>query len=139
MAASGIIVYRNVNNHPQFLGLVALKRDRKRAGGYYDVPKGQIEPGEGVLTTALRECFEESGLTPKLRGEPFTSGKLTVWLGEVDIYDEVIIEKNPVTGYLEHEGYEWLKPSDLKQNCLHYLKPHCNWAAKEVWKYFNIS
>jgi len=136
MAAAGIIVYRNVDNHPQFLGLIALKRDRKRAGGYYDIPKGQIENREGILVAALRECFEESGLTPKVKGEPFISGKITVWLGEVDADDEVIIEKNPVTGYLEHEGYEWINPSKMKRNCLSYLRPHIVWAEKEIWKYF---
>ena len=136
MAAAGIIVYRNVNNHPQFLGLVALKKDRKRKGGTYDIPKGQIEKGETVLAAALRECFEESGLTPKIKGEPFISGKITVWLGEISADNKVVIEKNPETGYLEHEDYKWIDPSKMKRNCLSYLRPHLVWAEREIWKYF---
>jgi len=138
MSAAGIIVFRNQNNNPEFLGLIALKKDRKRAKGIYDIPKGQIEPMELSIEAAYRECLEESGLLPKIVSKAFKSGNITVWLGEVDPDCEIVIEKNPETGYLEHEGYKWLRPSELKEKCLSYLKPHTVWAEKEVWKYFKF-
>ena len=137
-SAAGIVVIRNVNNHPEFLGLIALKKDRKRVGGTYDIPKGQVELGEDLLVAAKRECFEESGLSPKIISEPYSNGKITVWLGIVDEEDEVIIETNPETGLLEHEGYEWLLPETMRRNCLSYLLDHIRWAEKRAWEYFKL-
>ena len=137
-SAAGIVVIRNINNHPEFLGLIALKKDRKRVGGIYDIPKGQVESGEDLLVAAKRECFEESGLSPKIISEPYSNGKITVWLGIVDEEDEVIIERNPDTGLLEHEGYDWVLPETMRRNCLSYLSDHIRWAEKRSWEYFKL-
>ena len=137
-SAAGIVVIRNINNHPEFLGLIALKKDRKRVGGIYDIPKGQVEPGEDLLVAAKRECFEESGLNPKIISEAYSNGKITVWLGIVDEEDEVIIERNPDTGLLEHEGYDWVLPETMRRNCLSYLSDHIRWAEKRAWEYFKL-
>jgi 8-oxo-dGTP pyrophosphatase MutT (NUDIX family) len=137
-SAAGIVVIRNINNHPEFLGLIALKKDRKRVGGIYDIPKGQVESGEDLLVAAKRECFEESGLSPKIISEPYSNGKITVWLGIVDEEDEVIIERNPDTGLLEHEGYDWVIPETMRRNCLSYLSDHIRWAEKRSWEYFKL-
>lgn len=138
MSAAGIIIIRSKNNHPEFLGLIALSKDRKRSKGTYDIPKGQIEKDEDILEAAKRECFEESGLRPKIISESFDSGSITVWIGIVDEDASIIIEKNPETGLIEHEGYEWVSPEKIRKNCLNYLKPHLDWATKEVWNYFKI-
>lgn len=138
MKAAGIIVLRNKNNHPEFLGLIARDKDRKRAKGVYDIPKGQIEKDEDIFEAAKRECFEESSLKPKIISDSFESGNITVWLGIVDEDSTIIIEKNPETGLIEHEGYEWVSPEKMRKNCLNYLKPHLEWATKEVWNYFKI-
>lgn len=139
---AGIIVFKRVNNHPQFLGLIAIEKERKRVKGMYDVPKGHVDEGEDLITAAKRECFEESGLTPKILSGPFKidnqNFNLYLWLGEVDENDEVVIVNNPTTGLIEHEGYEWVSPEKMRKNCLNYLKPHLNWATKEVWNYFKI-
>ena len=37
---------------------------RKTRNGRWDLPKGQTEPGESLLYTAVRECYEETGLDP---------------------------------------------------------------------------
>jgi len=137
-SAAGIVVIRNINNHPEFLGLIALKKDRKRVGGIYDIPKGQVESGEDLLVAAKRECFEESGLNPKIISEAYSNGKITVWLGIVDEEDEVIIERNPDTGLLEHEGYDWVLPETMRRNCLSYLLDHIRWAEKRAWEYFKL-
>ena len=46
ITASGIIIFRNKNNNPEILGLVALPKHRKRSKGMYDMPKGRIDDGE---------------------------------------------------------------------------------------------
>ncbi|MDM9379933.1 NUDIX domain-containing protein [Chlorogloeopsis sp. ULAP01] len=50
----GVIVMRS---QPQMSFLLLLKPNS------YDLPKGNIEPGEDEISCALRELFEESGIT----------------------------------------------------------------------------
>jgi len=139
VTASGIYVIRNNNNSPEALGLIALKKERKRAKGTYDFPKGSIEKGEDPLSAAFRECYEESGLRPRLiRQEPIVYGPLAIWIGIVDSDSSIQIAKNPVTGDLEHEGYEWISLSKMKSECLSYLKRHSVECEKIVWEYFKL-
>jgi len=139
VTAAGIIVFRNNFNNPEVLGLVALPKHRRRAGGRYDVPKGSIDPEESAFEAAKRECFEESGLNPRLISkEPIVFGPLALWVGYVDTDDEVVIGKNPISGEIEHEGYEWTSLNKLKSECLGYLKSHVVVAEKMIWEYFKI-
>ena len=139
ITASGIIVFRNKNNHPEILGLIALPKYRKRSKGIYDVPKGRIDEGETPYQSAFRECLEESGLNPKLIiKEPIVDGPLALWIGHVDPEDEVVLEANPYSGEYEHEGYKWLTIKEMKSNCLNYLRPIINKAEKEILDYFKI-
>ena len=139
ISASGIIIFRNKNNNPELLGLIALPKHRKRSKGKYDVPKGRIDQGETPIDAAFRECFEESNLEPKLIiKEPIVNGPLALWIGEVDYDDHVVCHKNPYTGELEHEGYEWLTINDMKNNCLNYLRPFIIKAEKEIWNHFSL-
>ena len=125
ITASGIIVFRNNYNHPEILGLIALPKVRKRTKGTYDIPKGSIDKGETPLEAAKRECFEESGLRPKL-------------IGEVDSDSVIVIASNPHSGEVEHEGYEWISIKKAKKECLNYLKPFIVDAEKILWDYFKI-
>ena len=59
---------------------------------------------------------------------------MITWLGETD-EDLVTIAENPETGEKEHVDYKWLKPEDLRKNCLDYLGPTLIWAEKKVWEY----
>ena len=138
VTAAGIIVFRNENNYPVFLGLKALPKFRRKNNGTYDIPKGRIDPGETPIQAAYRECLEESGINPdRLIAGPFIDGPLVVWLGETD-EEKIIISKNPETGEREHESYQWLKPEKLRNGCLDYLKPSITWAEKKVWEYFKL-
>jgi len=47
---------------------------KKKDDGVWTIPKGNVEPGEDLLTAAIREFTEETGLVPE---EPFLS------LGEI--------------------------------------------------------
>ena len=139
ISASGIIVFRNKNNNPEILGLVALPKHRKRSKGKFDFPKGRIDEGESALEAAFRECLEESSLEPKLiEKDPIINGPLALWIGEVDHYDDVVINKNPYTGEMEHEGYEWVTIKEIKNNCLNYLRPFIVKAEPVIWNHFNI-
>jgi len=140
ITASGIIVFRNKNNHPEILGLIALPKQRKRSKGKYDFPKGRVDDGETPIQAAYRECFEESGLEPKIinLNNPTINGPLCLWLGEVSSDEEVILEANPYTGEYEHEGYEWVSIKETKTNCLNYLRPFIVNVEKEIWDYFKI-
>ena len=132
MSAAGIIVFKLNKEKPEFLGLIALDLDQKRCKGIYDIPKGVIEKGENTLDAAKRECFEECGLKPEIVSGPFISGKITVWLGKTTNDSEIKIYKNPITGIIEHQGYVWKSPEYIRKNCLKYLKPHLEWAEKEI-------
>jgi 8-oxo-dGTP pyrophosphatase MutT (NUDIX family) len=139
ISAAGILVFRNNNNNPQILGLVALPKHRKRSKGRYDIPKGRIDEGETAIEAAFRECAEECGLRPKIiTDEPMTNGPLAVWLGEVDTTEEVVLGENPYTGELEHEGFEWLTISKMKKNCLNYLRPFIINYERQIWDYLNV-
>ena len=139
ITASGIIVFRNKNNNPEILGLIALPKYRKRSKGIYDIPKGRIDDGETIKQSAIRECLEESGLSPKLINEkPIINGQLALWIGEVDQDDEVILTVNPYTGEYEHEGYDWLSIKEMKNNCLNYLRPIIIKSEQEIWDHFKF-
>ena len=140
ITASGIIVFRNKNNHPEILGLVALPKHRKRSKGRYDVPKGRIDEGESPIQASLRECYEESGLEPKIinKNDPVINGPLCLWLGEVSADDDVKLTPNPYTGEVEHEGYEWLTIKKMKGNCLNYLRPFITEVEEDIWQHFKI-
>ena len=138
ITAAGIIIFRNENNIPVFLGLKALKKFRKISNGTYDIPKGRMDPGELPFETAKRECFEESGLTPsRIIAGPFIDGPLAVWLAETAT-EEIILAQNPETNEIQHEDYKWLKPEQLRKTCLDYLKPSIVWAEEKVWEYLKI-
>ncbi|MBI2358269.1 MAG: NUDIX hydrolase [Deltaproteobacteria bacterium] len=66
--SSGGIVYRRSNGVTE----VALIRVRDR----WCLPKGQVEEGEGLMDTALREVREETGLEGKVVEK---LGDITYW------------------------------------------------------------
>ena len=46
---------------------------RKRDAGAWQIPKGQIEPGESAVSAAVRECEEELGLRLTRVPEPLAT------------------------------------------------------------------
>ncbi len=55
--SGGVIVYRMVNGHPQYLLL------RHTKGDHWDFAKGKVESGESVRYAAVRELHEEAGIS----------------------------------------------------------------------------
>jgi 8-oxo-dGTP diphosphatase len=80
--------------------LLCKRQNTDFANGYWTVPSGHVDEGEGPLNAALRECLEESGITvaPQdatlyyLSHTPYSSAgeafgffyKATVWSGEAE-------------------------------------------------------
>jgi 8-oxo-dGTP pyrophosphatase MutT (NUDIX family) len=58
--SSGGIIFRSGPSEPEILLIVP--RGRKR----YTLPKGTVERGESLEETALREVFEETGVTARI-------------------------------------------------------------------------
>lgn len=56
----GALVLRKAEDSFEILVL------KHRLGGHWSFPKGHVEPGETEAQTALREVFEETGLTISL-------------------------------------------------------------------------
>ena len=140
ITAAGFIIFRIKNNNPEILGLKALPKFRKQAGGIYDVPKGRIDPGEVPIEAAHRELFEESGLKVRriISKYPIIDKPLALWVAEVDDTDIVLIGRNPDTGSIEHEGYKWMKIDEMKDACLKYLRPSIIEAKTIIWNYTKI-
>ena len=132
VTAAGVIVYKSLGSgRILFLGLHALPQFQTKNNGFYDIPKGRIDPGENALQTARREAYEEASLTiTNFEEGPFIHDKLTVWLTEC--HQEPQIGVNPSTGIQEHLGFSWIKPAVLEAQCLDYLKPHVRWARRLI-------
>ena len=131
-SAAGIVVYQSIASGKLFfLGLVALPEFQTKNQGIYDIPKGRIDPGETALECAIREAREEATIDiTHLDSGPYVYDRLTVWLAES--YQTPKIGINPTTGIQEHLGYEWVRAKDMELHCLDYLKPHIQWARKNL-------
>jgi 8-oxo-dGTP pyrophosphatase MutT (NUDIX family) len=104
-----------------------------RLYGKYDIPKGKIDPGESILAAALRETYEEAGISD-LRFpygmRPIHSGHITVFIGETS--QDPVIHKNPKTGIYEHHGFKWLGWNELIQQAQPQLRSLVRHAQKIV-------
>ena len=133
MAGSGFIICKIIGDESKFLGLEGLEKWQQKSLGKYDIPKGTIEENESTWNGAVRECLEETGIlvAPEdIIAGPMTSGFLTVWL--VKTSQNPVIERNPITGKLEHLGYDWLSPENLSIDCFEFLYEFIKWGEKEL-------
>ena len=130
---AGIILMAYDGIEPKLLGLIGDEKTRKKHGAIYDLPKGTEELGESSLTCAFRETFEETGIQLRksdLIEGPYQTSFLSMWLAEIPIGTPIIIEKNPETGLLEHDGYDWLTREQALKHTYPYLIPFVQWAFK---------
>ncbi len=128
---AGIIIMAYDNGEPKILGLIGDAKHQKKHGATYDLPKGSTDPGESNWAAAVRETFEETGITvheKDLVDGPVNDSWLTMWMSEVTIDTPIKIGVNPVTGKLEHNGYRWLSKEDAMNNCYPYLRQFVRWA-----------
>ena len=96
----------------------------------WSLPKGHMEAGETEIETALRELFEETGLTAELDTSktasveypvsPISRKQVVFFPGQVS--------GTPRTRAGEIEGFKWVKAGELKD----YLFPDVVAACKEL-------
>lgn len=132
---AGVILMGFDNGIPKVLGLIGDEYHRTKHKAMYDLPKGTEDPGESSIDCALRETFEETGIHISRNGladGPMTSSFLNMWLAEVPVSTGIVIEKNPITGKFEHEGYKWLTEKEALDNVYPYLVPFVKWAFRVI-------
>ena len=123
--SAGIIVVRKFANGLKVLGLSLY--------GKYDIPKGKIESGESVFEAAMRETYEETGITDlsfPYGLQSITSGHVTVYIGKTS--RDPIIRQNPQTGIFEHHGASWLNWDELILKVYPHLRPLIIQAEKII-------
>ena len=132
---AGIIIISFDGNTPKILGLIGDEKHRKKHGKTYDLPKGQVDKGESNWDAAVRETFEETGIKIgqlDIIAGPVNDSWLTMWAAEVPWGTPIAISVNPISGKLEHDGYEWLEYDSIINNCYTYLRPFVEWASKHI-------
>ena len=122
----GVILFRR---EPE-LSFLLMKHSHR-----LDLPKGHIEPGETEIECALRETWEETGISadqvtldPVFRfeekyypveprfGSERVEKTLVIFLGWVDQVDEV-----RVTEHSGHEWRAWRPPHNIQRNIINPL------------------
>ena len=124
---AGIVVVRKFGNKWKVLGL--------RLNGQYDLPKGKTDPGETPIQTAIRETYEESGISKLdfLWGTKSVSIKhLTFFIAATD--QDAYIPQNPKSGIYEHESAEWVSFKKIRSSLYSYLLPIVDWAESIIIK-----
>lgn len=132
---AGIILIAFDGNVSKILGLIGDSYHREKHNAIYDLPKGTEDEGELALDCAIRETYEETGISipvSKLIAGPYVTSFLEMWLAEIPMNHRIIIEKNPISGKLEHEGYAWLTQEEALISVYPYLVPFVKWAFQNV-------
>lgn len=84
--AAGAVVLRPVPGKPSTVEVALVHRERY---GDWTLPKGKLDPGEIACEAAVREVFEETGLTIRL-GVPLDRVRYPVQLVDGTVADKVV-------------------------------------------------
>jgi len=131
--SAGVVVVRNENGRWEFLLLRAFRN--------WDFPKGEAEPGESPLETAVRETREETGLTDLefrwgdgfAETAPYNRGtKVARYYLAESRTAEVVFAVNPQIGAPEHHEYRWVPREELERLAPARLRPVVEWATATV-------
>ena len=111
-----------------------------RAFGYWDFPKGGIEPGETALEAARRETREETALTDLrfrwgdiwTETEPYAGGKIArYYLAECPSGD-VRIVPSPSSGRPEHHEFRWFALEEAAARLVPRTRRVLEWAQARL-------
>jgi diphosphoinositol-polyphosphate diphosphatase len=89
-----------------FDGTSILMITSKSNPDYLVIPKGGVEGEETVLEAALRETFEEAGVTGHVRSGPIT-------INDVSWFELVVTQEFPQWPELTMRQRKWFKIRDL--------------------------
>jgi len=110
--SAGAIVFRREGGN--ILYLLLNYPGRSSSGGYWHLPKGNIEKGENPLDTARREIGEETGQTDIVFVEGFMKWIKYFYRAEGKMISKIVTfylaetRSEQVTVSFEHTGYTWL-------------------------------
>jgi bis(5'-nucleosidyl)-tetraphosphatase len=132
--SAGVVVVRVINNEHHYLLL--------RVFNYWDFPKGEVEPGEDPLSTAIREVEEETTLTGlnfnwgELYKETdrYGKGKIARYYLAESKNGEVSLPVSPELGHPEHHEFRWVSYRDAHKLLKPRLQAVLDWAQKLVQK-----
>lgn len=120
----GVLPYRIANGEPEYLIVF------EQFSQCWSLPKGHMEAGETEAETALRELYEETGLTAQLDTSktaaieypisPIARKQVVFFLGAVS--------GTPKARDGEIEGFKWVRAAELKD----YLFPDTIKACGEL-------
>lgn len=126
--SAGVVVVRWDDADPRYLLL--------RCYDYWDFPKGETEPGERELETAVREVEEETALrnlefrwgvlfheTP-----PYGKGKVARYYLAEAPGGEVILPVSLELGRPEHHEFRWLSYPEARIRLNPRLRAVLDWA-----------
>jgi bis(5'-nucleosidyl)-tetraphosphatase len=130
--SAGVVVVRVINNERHYLLL--------RVFNYWDFPKGEVEPGEDPLSTAIREVEEESNLTGlnfnwgELYKETdrYGKGKIARYYLAESQSGEVSLPISPELGHPEHHEFRWVLYRDAHKLLKPRLQAILDWARGVV-------
>lgn len=122
--SSGVIPYRLTENGPEFLLLF------QRGSNTWSFPKGHMEPGETEQQTALRELWEETGLTATLHPAIHTTLEYAI---SAYRRKQVVLFLGKAEGTLalqekEIRSHQWVSAKKLKE----YLFPDTLQAIEKL-------
>lgn len=116
IVSAGILLLRNVNSAPEILLL------RSAEGSCWGPPKGHLEDSENGIEAAVRETFEETGLTLDqiniINGfqEVITYQSRSMRLKNVVFYLGIVHDSNvKIDLSSEHDDYIWTSLSNALQ------------------------
>jgi 8-oxo-dGTP diphosphatase len=93
--------------------LLAQRRARPRElAGRWELPGGQVEPGESEPAALRRECREELGVLLTVAGRVGPDLPLSA-RAVLRVYAATLAPGSPQPRALEHAGVRWVTPEEL--------------------------
>ena len=131
--SSGVIVCRKEGDRWLFLLL--------RAYGYWDFPKGIVEPGEDPVHAAIRETEEETtirdldfrwGYDYRDTGPYNNRRKIARYYIAQTRTEKIELPVNPEIGKPEHDAYRWVTYEQALRMVAPRVRSALEWAMKTI-------
>lgn len=130
--SAGIILVRKNGIQRKYLLL--------RAFGYWDFPKGIVEPGESPVEAAKREVEEETTLNDLnfcwgydyRETGPYGRGKVARYYIAETNESRVSLPVNPDIGKPEHDEYRWVTYEEAVSLVASRVGPALEWAQETI-------
>ncbi|AOY96114.1 hypothetical protein BKK79_31250 [Cupriavidus sp. USMAA2-4] len=130
--SAGLVVLRQFEGEWRCLVLRAYRN--------WDLPKGQPDPGEELLQTALRETTEETGLSDLelpwgedyRETEPYSKGKVARLYLALSRQGDVSLPVSAELGRPEHHEFRWASFDRAQELLRPRFWPILQWAQDFV-------